>query len=119
MDTPPKRTGKQVGLAALNLLFVLLILFGVQFLIRGRINNTAGLAILSLLVFAADLAGHRFIERCRPPELAGLLSLKQFFGGLAVGVALFSGSFAFTTCKGREPPPALVPVRSPLSLPPP
>ena len=94
MDDPPKRTGKQVGLAVLNLLFVLLILFGVQFLIRGRINNTAGLAILSLLVFAAYLFGYRFIERRRPPELTGLLSLQEFLGGLAVGVALFSAVIA-------------------------
>jgi len=94
MDTSAKRAGKQVGLAALNLLFVLLILFGVQFLIRDRINNTAGLAILSLLVFASYLVGYRFIERRRPPELAGLLSLKEFFGGLAVGVALFSAVIA-------------------------
>ena len=94
MDNPPKRTGKQVGLAALNLLFVLLILFGAQGLIRGRINNTAGLAILSLLVFAAYLLGYRFIEGRRPPELAGLTSLKEFFGGLALGVALFSAVIA-------------------------
>jgi CAAX protease family protein len=94
MDTTAKRTGKQVGLAALNLLFVLLILFGAQSLMRGHINKTAGLAILSLLVFAAYLAGYRFIEGRRPPELAGLLSLKEFFSGIALGVALFSAVIA-------------------------
>ena len=94
MGTSTKRTGKQVGLAALNLLFVLLILFGTQFLIRGRINNTAGLAILSVLVFAAYLVGYRFIEGHRPPELAGLTSLKEFFGGIALGVGLFSAVIA-------------------------
>jgi membrane protease YdiL (CAAX protease family) len=94
MDTTAKRTGKQVGLAALNLLFVLLILFGAQSLMRGHINKTAGLATLSLLVFAAYLAGYRFIEGRRPPELAGLLSLKEFFGGIALGVVLFSAVIA-------------------------
>jgi membrane protease YdiL (CAAX protease family) len=94
MDTTAKRTGKQVGLAALNLLFVLLILFGVQSLMRGHINKTAGLAILSVLVFAAYLAGYRFIEGRRPPELVGLLSLKEFFSGIALGVALFSAVIA-------------------------
>jgi uncharacterized protein len=94
METSPKRTGKRVGLATLNLLFVLLILFGTQALIRGRINNTAGLAILSLLVFAAYLAGYRFIESRRPPELAGLVSLKGFFGGLGLGAGLFSAVIA-------------------------
>ncbi len=94
MDNTPKRTGKQVGLAALNLLFVLLILFGAQSLMRGHVNQTAGLAILSLLVFGAYLLGYRFIEGRRPPELAGLISLKEFFGGLALGVTLFSGVIA-------------------------
>src|SRR6266404_8092723 len=94
MDSAAKRAGKQVGLAALNLLFVLLILFGAQSLLRGHVNQTAGLAILSSLVFGAYLAGYRFIEGRRPPELAGLISLKEFFGGLALGVTLFSAVIA-------------------------
>lgn len=94
MDTSTKRTGKQVGLAALNLLFVLLVLFGTQALMRGHINQTAGLAILSALVFCAYLLGYRSIEGRRPPELAGLVSLKEFFAGLALGVALFSAVIA-------------------------
>ena len=89
MDAP-KNTGKQAGLAALNLVFVLLILFGTQSLLRGHISKTVGLAILSLLVFGAYLLGYRFIERRRPPELAGLISVKEFFGGLALGITLFS-----------------------------
>jgi len=93
MDAP-KSTGKQAGLAALNLIFVLLILFGAQSLMRGHVSNTAGLAILSPLVFGAYLLGYRFIERRRPPELAGLMSLKEFFGGLALGVTLFSAVIA-------------------------
>ena len=93
MDAP-KNTGKQAGLAALNLVFVLLILFGAQSLLRGHISKTVGLAILSLLVFGAYLLGYRFIERRRPPELAGLISVKEFFGGLALGVTLFSAVIA-------------------------
>jgi len=93
MDAP-KNTGKQAGLAALNLVFVLLILFGAQSLLRGHISKTVGLAILSLLVFGAYLLGYRFVERRRPPELAGLISLKEFFGGLALGVTLFSAVIA-------------------------
>jgi len=58
-----KPTGKQVGLAALNLAFVLLVLFGAQSLLRGHISKTANLAILSLLVFGAYLLGYGFIER--------------------------------------------------------
>jgi membrane protease YdiL (CAAX protease family) len=94
VDSTPQRTGKQVGLAALNLLFVLLILFGAQRLMRGHVNQTAGLAILSLLVFGAYLVGYRIIEGLRPPELVGLLSLKEFFAGLALGVTLFSAVIA-------------------------
>jgi len=94
MDTTAKGTGRQVGLAALNLLFVLLILFGAQSLMRGHINKTTGLAILSLLVFAAYLSGYRFIEGRRPPELAGLISLREFFSGIALGVVLFSAVIA-------------------------
>ena len=90
MDSAAKGTGKQASLAALNLLFVLLILFGAQFLLRGHVRQTVGLAILSPLVFGAYLVGYRFIEGRRPPELAGLISLKEFLGGLALGVTLFS-----------------------------
>ncbi len=89
MDSAAKGAGKQVGLAALNLLFVLLILFGAQSHLRGHVSQTVGLAILSPLVFGAYLVGYRFIEGRRPPELAGLISLKEFFGGLALGVTLF------------------------------
>ena len=90
MDSAAKGTGKQVGLAALNLLFVLLILFGAQSLLRGHVSQTVGLAILSPLVFGAYLVGYRYIEGRRPPEIAGLISFKEFFGGLALGVTLFS-----------------------------
>lgn len=94
MTTPSRHAGKQAGLAALNLIFVALILAGVQTALRGHVSNTAGLAIVSLSVFSAYLAGYRLIERRRPPELAGLLSLKQFLGGLALGVTLFSAVIA-------------------------
>ena len=94
MDTMPKRTAKQVGLAALNLLFVLVILFGAQSLMRAHISSTAALPILSLLVFGSYLLGYRFIEGRRPPELVGLASLKEFFSGLGLGIALFSAVIA-------------------------
>ena len=94
MDSAAKGTGKQVGLAALNLLLVLLILFGAQSLLRGHVSHTVGLAILSPLVFGAYLVGYRYIEGRRPPEIAGLISLKEFFGGLASGVTLFSAVIA-------------------------
>ena len=94
MDNTPKRTGNQVGLAALNLLLVLLVLFGAQSLMRGHVNKTAGLGVLSVLVFCTYLLGYRFIEGRRPPELVGLISLKEFFGGLALGLALFSAVIA-------------------------
>src|ERR1700756_1187334 len=94
MEPTANRTGKEIGLALLNLGFVLSILFGAQALMRGHIRPTAGLPILSVLVFTVHLAGYRFIERQRPPELAGFPSVKEFFGGLALGVALFSGVIA-------------------------
>ena len=90
MTNSSKSTGKQAGLAALNLLFVLMVLFALQPVLRGRVSSSTGLAILSVLVFAAYLVGHRFIEGSRPPELAGLRSATNFLGGLALGVALFS-----------------------------
>lgn len=93
MDAP-KSIGNQAGLAALNLIFVLLVLFGAQSLMRGHIGNSVGLAILSPLVFGAYLLGYRFIERRLPPELAGWISLKEFLSGLALGVTLFSAAIA-------------------------
>lgn len=89
-----KRTGKEIGLALLNLVFVLFILFGAQGLIRGHVSQAAGLPILCVLVFGAYLLGYRFIEGKRPPELAGFSSIREFFGGLALGVALFSAVIA-------------------------
>jgi membrane protease YdiL (CAAX protease family) len=90
MDKAPKSTGKQVGLAMLNLLFTLVILFGTQPLLRGPVRNSVALAILSVLVFGAYLLGYRFIEGRRPPELAGLIPVEEFVSGLGLGVALFS-----------------------------
>src|SRR5256885_1650074 len=89
-----KHAGKEIGLACLNLIFVLVVLFGAQSLIRGRVSQTAGLPLVRALVFTAYLLGHRFIEGRRPPELAGVVSVKEFFGGLGLGVALFSAVIA-------------------------
>ena len=94
MDNASRTTGKQAGLAALNLLFTLVILFGAQPLLRGRVSNSVALAILSVLVFGAYLLGYRFIERRRPPELAGLISVKEFIAGLGLGIFLFSAVIA-------------------------
>jgi len=92
MDAP-KNTGKQAGLAALNLVFVLLILFGAQLLLRGHISKTAGLAILPASVWC--LSCRLSLHRTPSPTGTCRFDFTQgFFGGVALGVTLFSAVIA-------------------------
>ena len=95
MQPTKKRAGREIGFALLNLLFVCLILAGAQsILLRAHVSQAMGLPVLSVLIFLAYLAGYRWIERKPPPELKGITSIKEFFYGLAIGVALFSAVIA-------------------------
>jgi hypothetical protein len=57
MDTTPTRTGKQVALAALNLLFVLLILFGAQALMRGHVKQPKSAFLIKSKISADSNCG--------------------------------------------------------------
>jgi membrane protease YdiL (CAAX protease family) len=85
-----KRTGKELGLALLNFVVVLGLLFGTQALIRGRVDETGKTVLLSAVVFAAYLAGRRWIEGHQPPELLGEGRVTEFAGGIGLGISLFS-----------------------------
>jgi uncharacterized protein len=90
MRESPKRRSKELGLALLNFVLVLGLLFGTQALIRGHVGDSGGSVILSAVVFAAYLAGTRWIEAHQPPELVGKGGIAEFAGGLGLGIALFS-----------------------------
>jgi CAAX protease family protein len=85
-----KHMFKQLGLGFLNLVAVLVLVFGTQALIHGRVKDVAGLTVLSAIVLLAYLAGSRWIERRQPPELAGFGGIAEFAGGIGLGIALFS-----------------------------
>ena len=76
-----KQRSKELGLALLNFVLVLGLLFGVQALLRGHVAGTEGLVILSVVIFAAYLAGTRWIEGHRPAELVGKRVVAEFARG--------------------------------------
>jgi len=79
-----------VGRGALNLMFVLTVVFGLQALIRGRLSDTLGLITLCTAVVVSYVAGVRWIERRQPIELLAGTGFKEFAGGLALGLGLFT-----------------------------
>ena len=85
-----KQRSKELGLALLNFALVLVLLFGTQALVRGRVADAEGLVILSAVILTAYLAGTRWIEGHQPAELAGKRGVAEFVGGLGLGIALFS-----------------------------
>jgi membrane protease YdiL (CAAX protease family) len=82
---------KQLGLGFLNLVVVLVLVFGAQALLRGgHVKSSTALPILAAIVLVAYLAGSRWIERRAPPELSDFGGIVEVAAGLALGVALFS-----------------------------
>ena len=73
-----------------NLVVVLVVVIGLQMLIRGRVPDTLGLFAVSVAVVATYLAGARWIERRQPTELVARAGFKEFAGGLALGLGLFA-----------------------------
>ncbi len=85
-----RRKWRSVGFGALNLLAVLLVFFGVQAVIRGRIPSKIGMALLVVVLVACYLAGARWIERRQPSELVARAGLGEFLFGVSLGFALFT-----------------------------
>ena len=81
-----------VGRGALNLVMVLLVLFGLQALIHGRVPDNLGMAAVCIAMVAAYWAGVRWIERRPASELALRAGPKEFPAGLALGLGLFSST---------------------------
>src|SRR5947209_18261337 len=79
-----------VGLGTLNLVFVLVVVFALQPLIRGRVSDMLGLGILSVALILAYLAGVRWIERRYPTELLDRAAFREFPAGIALGLTLFT-----------------------------
>jgi membrane protease YdiL (CAAX protease family) len=81
---------KQLGWGLLNFLVALLLVAGVQAILRPRAKANVAIPILAAVVLAAYLAGSRWIERRPPPELADFGGVAEFAAGLALGIGLFS-----------------------------
>jgi uncharacterized protein len=78
-----------VGRSGLNLLAVLLVLFLVQGLVRGRLPDTLAMLVLCVAFVAMYLVGVRWFERRVPNELAARAAGFELAAGLAMGLGLF------------------------------
>ena len=85
-----KRELAYVGRGLANLVVVLVVVVGLQALIRGRVPDSVGLFALAVAVLATYVAGVRWIERRQPSELIARAGFKEFAGGLALGLGLFT-----------------------------
>lgn len=88
---PTMRTDlSYAGRGSLNLLVALVVVYGLQALIHGRVPDTLGKIILCIAFSASYLAGVHWIERRRATELIARAGVAEFFAGLALGFALFT-----------------------------
>jgi uncharacterized protein len=83
-----RNTWKEKGLGLLNLLVVVVVLVGIQPLLRKYLG-AAGAAVLAVLCLATYVAASRWIERRVPTELAIHRVLPELATGMLVGLGLF------------------------------
>jgi uncharacterized protein len=79
-----------VGRGLVNLVVVLVVVIGLQVLIRGHVPDTVGLFAVAVAVFATYVAGVRWIERRQPSELITHAGFAELAGGVALGLGLFT-----------------------------
>jgi membrane protease YdiL (CAAX protease family) len=99
-----KRAGKRFGLGLLDLAIALGLFFAAAGVARGRVP-TFWLSIIAAAIFATVyLAGGRWIERCGLTEFKGTGGLKEFAGGVGLGLLLFSAVMALLWAAGAYHP---------------
>jgi membrane protease YdiL (CAAX protease family) len=79
----------EVGLTVLNLVTIVLVIAGLQPLLRKHWPS-AGAAMLGLVCFGTYFAASKWIERRNPTELATGRAFPELFAGIALGALLFS-----------------------------
>ncbi len=79
-----------VGRATLNLIAVLIVVFGFQAAIRGRVPDALGLGLMLVVLIITYLAGVRWIERRQATELTAREGPREFGAGAALGLGLFT-----------------------------
>jgi len=84
-----KQKYKPFGLALVDFLVALALVFAAQTLIHHRVSDTAGLTIVAGVIFASYLAGSRWIEGRQPPELESSRGAAELAMGIGMGIALF------------------------------
>lgn len=86
-----RKTWKEVGLGALNLLIVILTIAGVQpVLHKCHASQLVGVSVITVLVFMVYIAGSKWIERRTPDELKADRAVPEGIAGLLLGLVLFS-----------------------------
>ena len=99
-----KQKYRPFGLALVDFLVALALVFAVQTLIHHRVSDTAGLIIVAGVIFASYLAGSRWIEGRRPPELESSRGIPEMAVGVGMGVALFGAVMALLWAFGAYHP---------------
>jgi uncharacterized protein len=89
LETPLRKTWKEVGLGFLNLLVIVAVIVAVQPLLR-RYAGGMGAGVLALICLAAYVAGSKWIERRNPVELEPNRALPEGTAGLLFGFGLFA-----------------------------
>jgi uncharacterized protein len=98
-----RKTWKEVGLGLLNLLAVVVVLVGIQPLLRKYLG-AAGAAVLAVLCLATYVAASKWIERRMPTELAIHRALPELATGMLVGLGLFCAVMGILWAAGTYHP---------------
>ncbi|MFZ0279710.1 MAG: CPBP family intramembrane glutamic endopeptidase [Candidatus Sulfotelmatobacter sp.] len=78
------------GRGLLNLVVLLVVVFGLRSMIRGHVSDVQRLEAISVAVVVSYLAGVRWIEHRQASELAPQRSFAEFATGLLLGMSLFT-----------------------------
>jgi membrane protease YdiL (CAAX protease family) len=95
-----RKSWKEVGLGALNLLAIILVIAAVQPMLRKHFTNGVGGTLLALLVLATYVASSKWLERRVPAELDIHRLLPEVAFGFVIGFVLFTTSMAILWAAG-------------------
>jgi uncharacterized protein len=90
MQSGLRQALKQFGLGMANLAIAIVLIVAVQAIARDRVSIFVLEIIGASIMVAVYLGGGRWIEHRKPPEFARGGIVREFAGGLSLGLGLFS-----------------------------